>query len=116
MQKQLTNGTWVEVKFAHAADYVALAVETEKWLAPCQQREPRMAEKIWIDLAEGQIVKIGLEWFANIRNPLPAPIILPDDYPDGRKLACGCIAYNSHEVMSASLGSSCEGCYDRMSA
>ena len=42
--------------------------------------------------------------------PWPAP-----DYPDGRKLSCGCTVYRKVEVMSASLGSSCFNCYDRMS-
>lgn len=37
------------------------------------------------------------------------------DYPKGRELSCGCIVYYKSEVMSASLGSSCAGCYDRMS-
>ena len=37
------------------------------------------------------------------------------DYPDGRKLSCGCTVYGKWEVMSASLGSSCPNCYDRMS-
>lgn len=38
------------------------------------------------------------------------------DYPDGRKLDCGCVVYFQSEVMSASLGSACSNCYDRMSA
>lgn len=37
------------------------------------------------------------------------------DYPDGRRLSCGCTVYWKHEVMSASRGSSCFNCYDRMS-
>jgi hypothetical protein len=37
------------------------------------------------------------------------------DYPQGRKLACGCIVYSKSQVMSASLGTSCPDCYDRMS-
>ena len=41
--------------------------------------------------------------------------VLVDDYPNGRKLDCGHTIYNQVEVMSASLGSSCTDCYDRMS-
>jgi len=37
------------------------------------------------------------------------------DYPEGRVLDCGCTVYSKREVMSASLGSSCQDCYDRMS-
>lgn len=42
--------------------------------------------------------------------PRPQP-----DYPNGRKLACGCTVYNAVEVMNASMGTSCFECYDRMS-
>lgn len=42
--------------------------------------------------------------------PRPRP-----DYPQGRVLACGCTVYYRVDVMSASLGSSCERCYDDMS-
>lgn len=37
------------------------------------------------------------------------------DYPQGRKLACGHTVYYKCEVMSASMGTSCPNCYDRMS-
>jgi len=37
------------------------------------------------------------------------------DYPQGRKLSCGHTVYDAWQVMSASLGSSCERCFDRMS-
>jgi len=37
------------------------------------------------------------------------------DYPNGRRLSCGHTVYYSIEVMSASLGTSCCDCYDRMS-
>jgi hypothetical protein len=37
------------------------------------------------------------------------------DYPNGRKLSCGCTVYYRSEVMSASLGTSCPNCFDRMS-
>jgi hypothetical protein len=38
-----------------------------------------------------------------------------NDYPNGRKLNCGHTVYDAWQVMSASLGSSCERCFDRMS-
>lgn len=36
------------------------------------------------------------------------------DYPQGRKLDCGCVVHYRSQVMSANLGSSCCECYDRM--
>jgi hypothetical protein len=44
------------------------------------------------------------------RRQMPAP-----DYPKGRRLSCGHIVYYRSHVLSASLGSSCQDCYDRMS-
>lgn len=37
------------------------------------------------------------------------------DYPAGKRLDCGHTAYYQIHVMSASRGTSCEECYDRMS-
>ena len=37
------------------------------------------------------------------------------DYPNGRKLDCGCTVYYKSHVMCASVGTSCQNCYDRMS-
>jgi len=37
------------------------------------------------------------------------------DYPQGRKLSCGCTVFYAAHVMNASMGTSCQDCYDRMS-
>ena len=89
--------------------------QVEQWLAPNLGREPLDAQGIEAALAAGRTVIIGTEWHAHIRAAAPAPRVRLDDYPEGRKLACGCVVYSQHEVMSASLGSSCGQCYDRMS-
>lgn len=47
---------------------------------------------------------------ARAAQPAPQP-----DYPNGRKLDCGHVVYWKSEVMSASRGTSCPDCYDRMS-
>ena len=55
---------------------------------------------------------------AQLAEILAAPMkktVQQHDYPEGRTLDCGCIVYDGHEVMSASLGTACESCYDRMS-
>lgn len=44
-----------------------------------------------------------------ITSPRRAP-----DYPNGRRLDCGCVVHYSTQVMRANMGSSCCGCYDRM--
>jgi len=37
------------------------------------------------------------------------------DYPQGRKLKCGCTVWYAAHVMNASMGTSCSDCYDKMS-
>lgn len=37
------------------------------------------------------------------------------DYPQGRKLSCGCTVWYKAHVMNASMGTSCQDCYDKMS-
>lgn len=64
-------------------------------------RVPVDVDQTTEDLAQLEAVKM---------NRLPQP-----DYPNGRRLSCGCTVYYRHEVMSASLGSSCPDCFDRMS-
>ncbi|MCK4960327.1 MAG: hypothetical protein KAT00_13025, partial [Planctomycetes bacterium] len=104
MQRQLSNGTWVDVKAGQEAGFIAAAVKVEQWLAPNLGREPLDAQGIEAALAAGRTVIIGTEWHAHIRAAAPAPRVRLDDYPEGRKLACGCVVYSQHEVMSASLG------------
>lgn len=37
------------------------------------------------------------------------------DYPNGRRLDCGCVVYYRSHVMNASIGTACADCYDEMS-
>ena len=59
-------------------------------------------------------LRVRLEAIRVARTASPKPAIR-QDYPTGRTLDCGCTVYDRHEVMSASMGSACESCYDRMS-
>lgn len=68
-----------------------------------------LARMLEIDLAHLRMRGIDQERAAQ---PKPAPKL---DYPQGRKLDCGHTVYHQSEVMSASLGTSCPDCYDRMS-
>jgi hypothetical protein len=77
-------------------------------------------EQVVQALAEGKTLKWGQSpnyYYDHSASLIgtPKPQRKPD-YPNGRVLDCGCTVYWKHEVMSTSRGSSCEACYDRMSA
>ncbi len=73
-----------------------------------QQGSP-LSHLLKMDLARLRMHGIDQE-----RAVQPKPARTPD-YPTGRKLGCGCTVYYQSEVMSASMGTSCPDCYDRMS-
>lgn len=67
---------------------------------------------------EYSLVKCVEMWLADLRRQgLERRPVTPraHDYPNGRELDCGHVVYDAVEVMTASLGSSCSECYDRMS-
>lgn len=115
LQRQLSNGSWREV--TDTDKFIEYAVETEQWLAPIQKREPRTAQGILNALAAGEEIKCGSDWYEEIRDAgaQKQPQARKPDYPDGRKLDCGCTVFYAAGVMNASMGSSCGNCYDRMS-
>jgi len=119
LQRQRSDGSWCnETKQARIDRFIERAVEADKTMAPIRKQEPRTAQDILNALAMGEKIKYDLEyWYAVIRdaNAQKHPQARQFDYPNGRKLGCGCTVYNKHEVMNASQGSSCAGCYDQMS-
>lgn len=116
-QRKLSNGSWVDAS-DRIDEFVGYAVEADKTMAPIRKRDPRTAQGILDALAAGEEVKCDLEyWYAMIRDAdarKPRKVQQPD-YPNGRRLSCGCTVYNAVEVMNASMGSSCANCYDQMS-
>lgn len=117
-QRMLSNAMWSdEVKPDRIEMFINKAAEREQWFAPREGRDPRTAQEIRELLATGAEVTYDTDWYAKIRDADVQPKRQPrqPDYPDGRQLDCGHVVENKHEIMSASLGSSCEMCYDRMS-
>lgn len=78
--------------------------EADTWLAGAAERNQREAARLAVLRAEQAR---NAAWRAARKAPAPA-------YPQGRKLDCGCTVYQASEVMSASLGTACPQCYDRM--
>jgi hypothetical protein len=66
-------------------------------------RVPRDVDTIVEKLAEIEAVEL-------MRKHTPQP-----DYPNGRRLDCGCVVYYRSHVMNASIGTACADCYDEMS-
>jgi len=114
-QRMLSNGTWYDTD--NIGHFIEKAVERDQWFAERKNRSPRTAEEIRERLVAGHEEVYDTDWYAKIRRK-PEPKkqqARRDDYPNGRELDCGHVVFNQYEVMSASLGSSCEACYDRMS-
>ena len=113
-QTMLENGTWYDE--TRVDMFIAKAVEAEQWMARNENRQPRTAEEITAALADGETVKYDGDWYAQIRDAdAQAPKATPRRSTYERTLDCGHTVYNRSEVMSASQGTSCHRCYDRMS-
>ncbi len=112
IQYQLQNCSWVDAAPDQIERMVVCILEREPWLAPRLMRDPMTtAEQVLAFLEAGHQLRYGDDWYDNIRvKPEPRPAIKPD------LVRCDC----GHDcewvaVMSASLGTSCPNCYDRMS-
>ena len=85
-------------------------------MARNENRQPRNASEIKAALESGEVVKYDGDWYAQIRDAdAQAPTPAPRRSTYERTLDCGHTVYNKSEVMSASNGTSCHRCYDRMS-
>lgn len=110
-QYQQSNGGWSEI--GDRMDYfVNLALKKEQSLAPRQNREPMTTrEEIISVMDSGKTITIGSDWYDKIRAK-PAPI--KSAPVEMVKCSCGHTVPRT-SVMSASRGTSCPDCYDRMS-
>jgi hypothetical protein len=114
LQRQLSNGSWYDVKDADR--FIAQAVAADVWMARNESRTPRTADEIKVALVTGETVKYDGDWYAQIRDAeAQAPKATPRRPTYERTLDCGHTVYNKSEVMTTSNGTSCHRCYDRMS-
>lgn len=115
LQRQLSNAGWIDED--REDEFIARAVKRDAEIAHYAKREPKTEQEIRDILATGKALSYGTDWYEQIRDAdarrKPKP--RPRDYPNGRRLDCGCTVYYQVGIMNASMGSSCEGCYDRMS-
>lgn len=111
LQQMSQTGRWIEL--ANADQIIALVIAFEATLPEAfLRRSPlQTTEEVLAHLAAGENLVYGQDWYNKIRQ-LPTPVLRPaivmvrcdcgHDVPQGRR-------------MSASLGTSCPDCYDRMS-
>jgi hypothetical protein len=102
LQEMLSNGDWVDVQGTGASKITAAA---RHFNLP----EPKILDA----LQTGKAVRTGTDWYDKIRfKPAPRPIYTPTTVVCDCGHECEC---DKRLVMTASLGSSCPDCYDRMS-
>jgi len=111
IQQMSQTGKWIDCQNVDAQiDYV---LEREVWFAPRQKREPMTTTQQVIDLlSTGKTIATGNNWFDRVRaiaDTTPEPVVVTTV-----RCACGHTVAASL-VMSASRGSSCPDCYDRLS-
>ena len=110
LQKQISTGNWIDVDETEANRIVEMAAQKYSATSESIMRMVEAKPGLNYDTETQETA-----WYMNVRVKPEPRQPRPDDYPNGRKLSCGCTVYNRSEVMSASLGSSCQDCYDRMS-
>lgn len=104
LQYQLSNGSWVDCK-----------ERTENFLNRCEKYENLSREKVIEKLLSGKTCRNDSEdWYSVCRyepEPIPKKIRVKD-FPEGKKLICGCTVYYKSQIMNASLGKTCVDHYD----
>ena len=110
LQRQLSNGSWIDIDDEKVDFYIGRVLEKE---AASAAYRPVMTsrDEVVAKLATGKTVEFDTDWYDELRDADAikprAPIAL---------VHCDC----GHDVprmqvMSASRGTSCPECYDRMS-
>jgi hypothetical protein len=114
-QQRLSNGEWYDIDETRFQRLAVKALELDQWFAPRQSREPMTTVDELREALERPENRNGLkfdvDWYSAIRVK-PAPVASKHV----QLVRCNCWhAVEPALVMNASRGSSCPGCYDRMS-
>lgn len=105
IQYQMSTGRWL------MADGVDYSQTEDQVVTACAAHQGKPVEEIRALLDSGKTLRFGTDWYENIRRE-PAPVApLVVEYV---KCNCGHSVPRA-QVMSASMGTSCPRCYDRMS-
>lgn len=122
LQYQLSNGAWVDCKHPGESD------RTEEFLNYCISNKQRVNRE-WVSMTREQVIDAlesgatlrndPADWYSNCRDADAVERIMAERRANRSpvemvKCSCGHTVPRG-SVMSASLGSSCPECYDRMS-
>ena len=118
LETQLSNGTWVAIESDRAEQALTRAdgckqKRGDEWVAITRDEMMEV-------LKRGGTLTMGVDWYDKLRDGEACERILAERRASAPpvemvKCSCGC-TIPRESVMSASLGSSCPKCYDRMSA
>jgi len=107
LQYQTSRGDWVNCNGGWDGKG---GDRTEEFLALCEQNTGMSREEVIASLESGKTLRNDpADWYSNCRfEPTPRP---PREIIT---IQCDC-GHETENPMSASMGSSCTDCYDRMS-
>jgi hypothetical protein len=112
LQRQYENGQWWDDE--RSEKFIGMVLAREPEFAPIDGREPMVTRQHVLDyLATGKTLRYSCDWYANIRD---ADALKPRATRPVVMVNCDCgHSVSAGLVMSASRGTSCHDCYDRMS-
>jgi hypothetical protein len=124
LQRQLSNGAWVDDE--RVEHFLGLVLAREPQYARYYRREPMTTQQELIDfLATGKTLDYDTDWYAQIRDgevyerreaeAKQRRANNPNFSNQGWLMDCGHRVHFKAEIMQASHGTSCQDCYDKMS-
>ena len=117
IQRMMSNGNWADADGEGQAErIIELAIEFEAGRAARQNRAPAYTARqdVLSLLAYPYMLRFDTDWYNEVRD---ADAIKPSQPRPVETVRCSCgHAVAKALAMSASMGSSCPSCYDRMSS
>jgi len=125
LQRQLSNGEWMRIEETRVEEFLGMCEQENGWsddkIVPIfRATRPLTRDEVLAALAAGRKLRSGgQDWYDNCRCAEGCEARLAArraTAPPVKLVKCSCgHTIPSGSVMSASLGSSCPNCYDRLS-
>ena len=125
LQRQLSNGEWMRIEETHVEEFLGMCERENGWsnnqIVPIfRATRPLTRDEVLTALVAGRELRNDKnDWYSNCRSGSAYEAKLATrraGAPPVKLVKCSCgHTIPSGSVMSASLGSSCPDCYDRLS-